>query len=98
MAELSEEEKAELGTMREATARALYWTQQLINAPNSGGFLGMRDHAFPVPPSVLNLLFATGCLLGVEPKAMKDACGDLSWDALKQVYLSRLTPHSSLSV
>ncbi len=85
MSELSEEEKAELGPIKEATGRALYWTQQIINAPLSHGYTALKDYILPVSNPVLHLFFAVGCLIGISPKDMKDPGGDISWDIIKEV-------------
>jgi len=88
---LDEEEKAELGPMKEAISRALYWTQNVINAPIRTATASLKDHVLPPPAVVSSLFFATGCLVGIEPNSMRDPCKDISWDALKQTVLDSLT-------
>ncbi|CAE7476473.1 unnamed protein product, partial [Symbiodinium microadriaticum] len=90
-ASLSDEERGEVGPMKEAMARALYWTQQIINAPLKNGISALTDYVFPVPAVVSTLLFAAGCLVGIAPSNMKDVCGDISWDAIKKTALASLS-------
>jgi hypothetical protein len=85
LSELSEEEKAEEGPIRDATTRAVFWTQQIINVPITNGYTVLRDFLFPVPNLYLTLFYCVGCLVGIPPSSMKDPCGDISWDAIRQV-------------
>lgn len=34
------------------------------------------------------LFYCVGTLIGINQKDMKDLCGDISWDAIKQVIYS----------
>lgn len=84
-AELSDEEKAEVGPLKEAQTRALFWTQKIINPPLKNAVCGLVDYVLPVPAPVSTLLFAVGCLVGIDPNDMKDPCKDISWDQIKLV-------------
>lgn len=88
--ELDEESRAEQGPLRDAVARAQLWTQKIINAPLRAYFRALYEHSLPAPPAVCSLFFASGCLLGIEPSKMKDACNEVSWDAIKRTALSSL--------
>lgn len=85
--ELSEEEKAELGPLKEAEARALFWTQKIINTPISTASKALLEYVLPMPTVVTQLLYAIGCVLGVDGKQMRDKGGDISWPLVKQVHL-----------
>ena len=89
-ADLSDEEKSDIGLLKETLARALFWTQQVINAPLKNGVCALVDYVLPVPPAVTSLLFAVGCLVNIAPDSMKDPCKDISWDAVKKVCLSHV--------
>lgn len=90
MSELTEEERAEQGPIKDSITRAAYWTQQIINVPISNGYNSLRDHVLPVPAMYLTLFYCVGCLIGIPPSSMRDPCGDLSWDAIKKVWTSFL--------
>jgi hypothetical protein len=94
-AELSDEEKAEVGPLKEAIARALFWTQKIINPPLKNAVCALVDYVFPVPAAVSTLLFAVGCLVGIAPSDMKDPCKDIAWDPIKAV--SRCAPFDLIS-
>lgn len=85
IAELSDEEKAEQSSIKDAVTRAAFWTQQIINVPISNGYTALRDYVFPLPAIYMNLFYCVGCLIGISPSTMKDPCGDLSWNAIKMV-------------
>lgn len=85
--ELDEEAKAELGPKLEAAARAQVWTQKIINAPYRTYFRALQDYSLPAPTAVCTLFFAAGCLLGLEPDSMRDACKDISWEQIKKTTL-----------
>lgn len=88
--DLDEEAKAEQGPMKEAIARAQFWTQKLINPPFRTYFRALQDYRLPAPAAVAQLFFATGLLLGIAPDSMRDPCKDLSWDAIKETALASL--------
>lgn len=90
MEDLDEEAKAEQGPMKEAIARAQFWTQQLINAPHRTYFRALQDYRLPAPPAVASLFYATGLLLGIEPDSMKNPCKDIGWDEIKLTTLESL--------
>jgi hypothetical protein len=83
--DLDEEAKAEQGAMKEAIARAQFWTQKLINPPFRTYFGALSGHVLPAPVAVSTLFFAAGCLFGLDPDSMKDCCKDYGWDKIKQV-------------
>jgi hypothetical protein len=98
LSELSDEEKAEQTPIKDATTRASFWTQQIINVPISHGYAVLRDHVLPVPNLYLTLFFCAGCLIGIDPSSMKDPCGDITWDAIKKVSRAPLSLSLSLSL
>lgn len=91
LSSLSDEERAEIGTLAEAEARALFWTQTLLNNPTNAILKSLHEYKIPMFPSLLNLLFAVGCLLSNPPASMRDCGGDLSWESLKEIALNSIT-------
>lgn len=87
LSELSDEEKGELGPIKDVTTRASFWTQQIIIAPIINGYSVLKDYILPVPNVVSMLFYCVGSLIGINQKDMKDLCGDISWDAIKQVII-----------
>jgi hypothetical protein len=58
----------------------------------------LKGHVLPFPAGAMNLLYAAGCLLGVDPASLKDVCGDVSWENIRMVCiycLCRLFPQIS---
>lgn len=88
--DMDEEAKAEQGPMKEAIARAQFWTQQIINAPFRTYFRALQEYRLPAPPAVSQLFFATGLLLGISPDTMRDPCKDIGWDEIKETSVASL--------
>jgi len=88
--DLDEETKAEQGALKDSVARAQFWTQKLINTPFKPYFRALQEYTFPAPSAVSTLFFASGCLLGINPSDMKDACNDIAWSAIKKTVLTSL--------
>ena len=89
--ELAEEEKSDIGPLKEAEARALFWTQRIINTPISTASKALLEYVLPMPTVVTQLLFAIGCVLGVDGQQMRDKGGDISWNLVRQVLLCYIT-------
>lgn len=71
-------------------ARAQFWTQSVINTPFRTYFRALQEYRLPPPPAVEMLFFATGLLLGIDPSTMKNPCGDIAWDEIKDTTLASL--------
>ena len=44
-----------------------------------------------MPPSVAQLFYAAGLLLGLEPDSMKNPCKEIAWGAIKESTLSSIS-------
>jgi len=89
--ELAEEEKSDIGPLKEAEARALFWTQRIINTPISTASKALLEYVLPMPTVVTQLLFAIGCVLGVDGQQMRDKGGDISWNLVRQFALEPIS-------
>lgn len=71
----------------EAVAVLKVWSSEAgLGAPAYAAALSsMQNHVLPAPPAVGNLVFALGLFLGLAPASLKDACGDVTWEALRTV-------------
>jgi hypothetical protein len=71
----------------EAVAVLKVWSSEAgLGAPAYAAALSsMQNHVLPAPPAVCNLMFALGLFLGLAPACLKDACGDVTWEALRTV-------------
>ncbi len=78
-------EKIELPPFTEAVARAHFYTQKTILPEIADATLLLNGYVLPPPLPVLQLFYAVASLCGLNPSLLCDACGELSWDHIKQV-------------
>lgn len=84
-------EQMTLPPYTESVARANFFTQKVILSEFSDAILSCGGCVLPPPVSVLQLFYATGLLSGMQGSALCDACGDLSWEAIKSVRFTLLS-------
>lgn len=49
------------------------------------GIVSLEKYLLPPAAPALNLLYAVGLILGFEPAALQNVCGDADWQAIQKV-------------
>jgi hypothetical protein len=49
------------------------------------GIVSLRSYLLPPSNVAVQLLYAVGCLVGFDPAALQNVCGDADWEAIQKV-------------
>ena len=68
---------------KETASVLAIWSSTIASDEFATPFKGMTGHSLPAPPAVSTLLYTLGVFVGLDSIALKDACGDISWNKIK---------------
>ena len=60
------------------------WNLAVSASGVANGIVSLQKYLLPPAAPALNLLYAVGLLLGFEPSALQNVCGDPDWQAIQR--------------
>jgi len=77
---------------KEAEAVLSVWNEIASSSSIAASITALRGHILPASQASANLLYVTGCLClhNIPEPSLKDICGDITWNQVRNVVLPQL--------